>query len=85
MLHFGVTWEGEFFSASALEDRIAWKPIFHLAKNDHLLSATTIENETRSMWIELHSIGPFRFAGCNARAAQLPTSDRQAQGQVGST
>jgi len=59
MLLFGVVGEGKSLSASAPEDGIARKPIFHLAKYDHLLSATTVEDETLSMGVVLHSFWSF--------------------------
>jgi hypothetical protein len=45
--------ESKPFSAVAPEDGIARKPIFYLAKDNHLLSAPTVEEEIFSVWIEL--------------------------------
>ena len=57
---FGVVGEGELLSAVAHKDGVAGKPIFQLAKDDHLLSALTAEDKTLlSMGVVLHSFWSF--------------------------
>ena len=57
---FGVVGDGKSLSASAHENGIARKPIFHLAHYDHLLSALTAEDKTLlSMGVVLHSFWSF--------------------------
>jgi hypothetical protein len=59
ILCFRVLGEGKLPSAITPEDRIAGKPIFYSAKDNYLLSATTDEDETFSVWIELHRFWSF--------------------------
>src|SRR5215203_3327588 len=87
-LRLRVVGEGKLLSTVAPENRIAGKPIFYQPNDGHLLSATTVEDETLlSRGVVLHSFVPFRFAGYRfpPPAVQPPTTKRQAQRQVGST
>jgi hypothetical protein len=59
ILLFRVVGESKHLSTVAPEDGIPGKPIFYSAKDVHLLSATTVEDETFSVWIELHSFWSF--------------------------
>ena len=60
-LRLRVVGEGKLLSTVAPENRIAGKPIFYQPNDGHLLSATTVEDETLlSRGVVLHSFGPFR-------------------------